>query len=75
MAAGAMQLPPSRWDLRCRRARRPAPGSGGPARAARPVIPLTTRAAGYGADRRSGRSAASSPARVPATARTRSGDP
>jgi hypothetical protein len=56
MAAGAMQLPPSRWDLRRRRARSPAPESGGPARAARPVIPLTTWAVGYGADRHSGRS-------------------
>ena len=53
MAAGAMQLPPSQWDLRRRRARSPAPGSGGPAR---PVIPLITWAVGYGADRRSGRS-------------------
>jgi hypothetical protein len=56
MAAGAMQLPPSRWDLRRRRARSPAPESGGPARAARPGIPLTTWAVGYGADRHSGRS-------------------
>src|SRR6266567_2464064 len=56
MAAGAMQLPPSQWNLRRRRARSPAPGSGGPARAAGPVIPLTTWAAGYGADRRSGSS-------------------
>jgi hypothetical protein len=28
MAAGAMQLPPSQWDLRRRPARSPAPGSG-----------------------------------------------
>jgi hypothetical protein len=63
MAAGAMQLPPSRWDLRRRRARRPAPGSGGPARAARPVIPLTTRAAGYG---RIDAAAEAQPHRLPA---------
>ena len=56
MAAGAMQLPPSWWDLRRRRARSPAPGSGGSARGGPPGHPADHLGGWLRADRRSGRS-------------------